>query len=131
MHAQLGRRRAHDAIGFEGDLMSLVDLIKNVAVKAVEATNPVHVLFGTVVSESPLEVEIHQKLKLTEEFLVITERVTRYEVNLEHNHGGGANALTGLLTNTPIRAGLKKGDKVVLLRVQGGQQFVVLDKVVK
>lgn len=111
--------------------MSLVDLIKNVAVKAVEATNPVHVLFGTVVSERPLEVQIHQKLKLTEEFLVITERVTRYEVNLEHNHGGGINALTGMLTNTPIRTGLKKGDKVVLLRVQGGQQFIVLDKVVK
>ncbi|WP_432199232.1 DUF2577 domain-containing protein [Anoxybacillus gonensis] len=85
--------------------MSLVDLIKNVAVKAVEATNPVNVLFGTVVSESPLEVQIHQKLKLTEEFLVITERVTQ--------------------TN------LKRGNKVVLLRVQGGQQFVVLDKVVK
>lgn len=85
--------------------MSLVDLIKNVAVKAVEATNPVNVLFGTVVSESPIEVQIHQKLKLTEEFLVITERVTQ--------------------------ANLKRGDKVVLLRVQGGQQFVVLDKVVK
>lgn len=85
--------------------MSLVDLIKNVAVKAVGATNPVHVLFGTVVSENPLEVQIHQKLKLTEEFLVITERVT--QVNL------------------------KRGDKVVLLRVQGGQQFVVWDKVVK
>ncbi|WP_025950465.1 DUF2577 domain-containing protein [Geobacillus thermocatenulatus] len=84
--------------------MSLVDLIKNVAVKAVEATNPVDVLFGTVVSESPLEVQIHQKLKLTEEFLVITERVTQ--------------------------ANLKRADKVVLLRVQGGQQFIVLDKVV-
>ncbi|GGJ68323.1 hypothetical protein GGR02_001823 [Anoxybacillus voinovskiensis] len=85
--------------------MSLIDLIKTVAVKAVEATNPVHVLFGTVVSESPLEVQIHQKLKLTEEFLVITERVTQ--------------------------ANLKRADKVILLRVQGGQQFVVLDKVVK
>ncbi|KFZ41868.1 DUF2577 domain-containing protein [Anoxybacillus flavithermus] len=85
--------------------MSLIDLIKTVAVKAVEATNPVHVSFGTVVSESPLEVQIHQKLKLTEEFLVITERVTQ--------------------------ANLKRADKVILLRVQGGQQFVVLDKVVK
>lgn len=85
--------------------MSLIDLIKTVAVKAVEATNPVNVLFGTVVSESPLEIQIHQRLKLTEEFLVITERVTQ--------------------------ANLKRADKVVLLRVQGGQQFVVLDKVVK
>lgn len=85
--------------------MSLIDLIKTVAVKAVEATNPVNVLFGTVVSESPLEIQIHQRLKLTGEFLVITERVTQ--------------------------ANLKRADKVILLRVQGGQQFVVLDKVVK
>lgn len=131
MHAQLGRGRAYDDVGSEGDLiMNLIDLIKSVAVKAVEATNPVHVLFGTVTAENPLEIEIHQKLKLTEEFLVITERVTRYEVNLEHDHGG-VKALAGMLTDTPIRTGLKKGDKVVLLRVQGGQQFIVLDKVVK
>jgi len=116
MHAQLGKWCAYDDVGFEGDLiMNLIDLIKSVAVKAVEATNPVHVLFGTVTSENPLEIEIHQKLKLTEEFLVITERVTRYEVD----------------NNISIRTGLKKGDKVALLRVQGGQQFVVLDKVVK
>jgi hypothetical protein len=115
MHAQLGKWSAYDDVGFEGDLiMNLIDLIKSVAVKAVEATNPVNVLFGTIVSENPLEIEIHQKLKLTEEFLVITERVTRYEVD-----------------NISIRTGLKKGDKVALLRVQGGQQFVVLDKVVK
>jgi Protein of unknown function (DUF2577) len=109
--------------------MGMVDLIKVTALKAVEASNPVNVLFGTVISASPIEIEIHQKLKLTKEFLVMTERVTKYEVDLEHNHGGPS-ALAGKLTDTPIRTGLLKGDKVVLLRVQGGQQFVVLDKVV-
>ncbi|GAD14191.1 hypothetical protein GBL_2408 [Geobacillus kaustophilus GBlys] len=44
-------------------------------------------------------------MKLTEEFLVVTEQAEQ--------------------------ANLKGGDKVILLRVQGGQQFVVLDKVVK
>jgi hypothetical protein len=28
-----------------------------------------------------------------------------------------------------IRPGLETGDKVILLRVQGGQQFLILDKV--
>jgi hypothetical protein len=28
-----------------------------------------------------------------------------------------------------IRPGLEAGDKVILLRVQGGQQFLILDKV--
>lgn len=106
--------------------------------QTVNSTNPVNVLFGTVSQEKPLEIEIHQKLKLSKEFLVLTERVTRYEVNIEHNHaltidGSKVNtemALKDLMTKKPIRTGLKKGDKVVLARVQGGQKFVVLDKVV-
>lgn len=132
------RRHPYNVPESEGDLMSLVDLIKTTAIKAVLSTNPVNVLFGTVSQESPLEIEIHQKLKLTEEFLVLTERVTRYEVDLEQDHvytddgsnGTSEKALTSLLTKRQIRTGLKKDDKVVLMRVQGGQKFVVMDKVV-
>ena len=38
-------------------------------------------------------------------------------------------ALTNLLAKTPIRTGLKKDDKVVLAKVQGGNKYLVLDKV--
>ena len=112
-----------------------IDVIKRIAINAFNASNPVNVLIGTVSKESPIEIEIHQKLKLSKEFLIMTERVTRYEVDLEHDHinSGGVTtkALTDkLLKQNPIRTGLIKGDKVVLLRVQGGHQFVVLDKVV-
>lgn len=114
--------------------MSLIDLIKHTAIKAVEATNPVKVMFGTVLSTNPLEIEVESRMKLTEDFLVLTERVTRYEVDLEHDHSNDAGittkGLTAMLIDTPIRTGLSNGDKVVLLRVQGGHQFVVLDKVV-
>lgn len=77
--------------------------IKRIALKAFEASNPVNVLFGTVTKANPLEVEIHQKLRLSKEFLVETKR---------------------------DGTSLVVGDKIVLLRVQGGQQFIVLDKVV-
>jgi hypothetical protein len=112
-----------------------IDIIKKIAIAAVNSNNPVNVLIGTVVKASPLEIEIHQKLKLTKEFLILTERVTRYEVDLEHDHSNSGGVTTKALTDkllkeTPIRTGLIKGDKVVLMRVQGGHQFVVLDKVV-
>jgi hypothetical protein len=114
--------------------MGMIDLIKRTAIAAVESRNPVNVLIGTVSSENPLEIQVHQKLKLTNDFLIITERVTRLEVDLEHDHsfsgGTTGKALTGKLTNTPIRTGLKNGDKVALLRVQGGHQFLIIDKVV-
>ncbi|WP_313894305.1 DUF2577 domain-containing protein [Psychrobacillus sp.] len=110
--------------------MNMNDMIKQIAIKAVDAQNPVNVVQGIVKSVVPLEIEVHQKLKLTKEFLLLTERVTRYEVDLEHDHGG-PKALQGKLIETPIRTGLATGDKVILLRSQGGGQFIVLDKVVE
>lgn len=95
-------RHSHDVTEIEGGLM--INLIKQEALKAVNATNPVNVLTGTVTSMTPLKINIHQKLTLTKEFLIVTERLTRES--------------------------LENGDKVVLLRVQGGSQYVVLDKVV-
>ncbi|MCJ8008894.1 DUF2577 domain-containing protein [Lederbergia wuyishanensis] len=82
--------------------MSMLDIVKATAVGAVNAQNPVNVLFGTVRKTGPIEIEVHQKLILTDEFLIMTESTKE----------------------------LKGGDRVVLLRVQGGHQFVVMDKVV-
>ncbi|UTW69878.1 DUF2577 family protein [Anaerobacillus sp. HL2] len=57
-----------------------------------------NVLFGTVTSVNPFEITIHQKRKLTKEFLVLTERVTRFEVNLEHNQSYGGTTANAQLT---------------------------------
>ena len=127
--------------------MELLDIIKRAGTKAVDAGNPVNVMIGTVTKASPLEVNVSQGFTLSEDFLIITERVTKYEQNLKHKHGyidtvpgtppaptpkntEDANYDNDPLPKLTIRHGLKVGDKVVLLRVQGGQQFVVLDKVV-
>lgn len=83
----------------------MYDKIKKAAVRAVLATNPVNVLYGTVEQESPLEIRVNEKLKLTSEFLDVTEYL--------------------------FNRGLVKGDQVVLLRVQGGHRFLVIDRYVK
>lgn len=83
--------------------MGLAETIKKAAIDAVEASNPVRVLFGEVLAENPLEIKVDQRFILTQEFLVITD------------------------TAEPK---LTAGTKVILLRVQGGQQYVVLDKLV-
>lgn len=119
--------------------MSLLKTMKRAGVQAVDANSPVNILFGKVIQEKPLKIEVSPTFVLEGEFLVLTERVTRYEVDLEHAHsykddGSSATtekALTSLLTKTPIRVGLKNGDKVVLAKVQGGNKYVVLDKVVE
>jgi hypothetical protein len=38
-----------------------INVIKQIAINAVNASNPVNVLIGTVSKVAPLEIEIHQK----------------------------------------------------------------------
>ena len=97
--------------------MGLLHTIKKAGISAVEAGSPVAVLYGKVSQVNPLEVSVDQRLLLPEDFLIVTERVTPYAITI-----GGV--------EYPVRAGLAAGDTVVLVRVQGGDRFLVLDKVV-
>lgn len=82
---------------------SLVQLIKKAAIEAVEASKPAVVLFGTVKSLSPLSIYLEQKRTLAENFLVVTDKARNLTV----------------------------GDGVVMIRMQGGQKYIVIDKVVE
>ncbi|MEK5480301.1 DUF2577 domain-containing protein [Paenibacillus sp. FSL R5-0407] len=111
--------------------MALGDKIKQLGANAVNAGNPVVVMFGTVTKEKPLEILIDQRFALDEDFLIVPEQLTRYEIDLKHKHGtNGEDTKDALNEKIVIREGLKVGDPVLLLRVQGGQKYVVWDKVV-
>lgn len=128
-----------------------VELVKKAAVEAVEAGKPVNLLFGTVISASPLKIQVDQKAIYTEKMLVLTRNVTDYEVDMTVSHqtvvithghpvtdtytGGGT--AEDVDHNHPIK-GRKKfkvhnalvvGDWVVLARIQKGKKFVVLDRI--
>lgn len=113
--------------------MSLVNLIKQASMGAYEAGNPVAILFGTVTKINPLEINIEQKKTLPEDFFIIPERLMPYEVDIQHTHpysGGNTGGMQPDATRrVVIRKGLEVGDKVILLRVQGGRQYVILDRV--
>ncbi|EHQ92131.1 DUF2577 domain-containing protein [Desulfosporosinus youngiae] len=116
-------------------MASLLDVIKAAGIDAVGASNPVNVMFGEILTISPLSVKVDQRFTLPADFLIVPESLTRYEVDLTHSHqytddGSSRTTATALTTKLIIRPGLKVGDKVLLLRVQGGQKFVILDKVV-
>lgn len=97
--------------------MALASLIKQASMGAYNASNPVAVMFGTVTKANPLEVNVEQRFTLTRDSLVLTERLTEYRTTVDGNE-------------IIIRRGLQAGDKVLLLRIQGGQQYVVWDRVV-
>lgn len=109
----------------------MFDQIKKAALGAMYASSPVNIEFGVVNSVNPLEVSIDQRKTFTKEFFVIPESLTTYELDLSHSHsysqGSTGNALTKPVI---VRRGLEKGDKLILLRMQGGQQYVILDRLV-
>ncbi|HWQ41083.1 MAG TPA: DUF2577 domain-containing protein [Desulfosporosinus sp.] len=116
-------------------MASLLDVIKTAGMDAIGASNPVNIMFGEVVTANPLSVKVDQRFTLPADFLIVPESLTKYEVDLTHTHqytdnGSPRNTVEALTAKIIIRPGLKAGDKVLLLRVQGGQKFVILDKVV-
>lgn len=137
--------------------MSIVDITKKAALAAFEASNPVNVLYGVVEKADPLEIRIHERLKLTDEFLDVAKHLTRHErvVSIEYiNPKTWPKSAIGDVPKTAIsnrnnlgagddtpfekfnlkyakmvfEDGLKIDDKVVLLRQQGGHRFYVADR---
>ena len=80
---------------------SLIETIKQAALSVIEESKPVSIDYGTVESTSPLKIKLDQKRILTDTFLVLTRTA---------------------------RLGLELNSKVILLRVQGGQKYIVLDR---
>lgn len=130
------------------DVNDLLCSIKKAAVEAVEASKPTALVFGKVTSSSPLKINIEQKMTLSSAQLVLTRNVTDFKtaisggniqnffyvgtypdittqsVSPSHVHAMGTVQVT-------VHNALKVGDEVVLMRMQGGQKYLVLDRVVK
>lgn len=85
--------------------MNLTDTIKKIALDAAQSSKPFAKLaLGVVTGTAPLEIAIDQKITLSSDFL--------------------------MLTKSAAQANLVNGDKVAMIQEQGGQRFLVLDKVV-
>ena len=98
-------------------MIDLVEAVKQAALEAVESKDPMSFRFGKVVKVSPLEVWIDQKLTIPESALILTGMVSKITCEAEE---------IGRIT---LDNSLKAGEQVILIRVDGGQKYIVLDKV--
>lgn len=121
------------------DCNGLIKAIKQVSNEATEANGPVQVSFGKVLSSSPLSVLVDQKLTLGASQLVLSRSVTDYEIQLSMEEQEFELEENGLGSNYHVSAdrqcilihnALKAGDEVLLLRQQGGQKYIIVDRVV-
>lgn len=122
----------------------IIEIMKKAALDAIDSSGPVSVVFGKVTKTNPIEIKLSPSLSLNSDMgvLVFSRNVTDYTTTVdvdwttEPTSGGSGEAsfsehthqLTGSKTIT-IHNGLKLNDNVILLKVQGGQKYVVLDKV--
>ena len=133
------------------DWTGLVDAMKTAALDVVAAGGPVSVLFGTVISAAPLQINVEQKMTLEAPQLILSRSVTDYFIDLTAAHetepetahvhtiqdtytGGGSSSPTQHLheyvgrKRFQVHNSLAVDEEVILLRLQGGQKFLVLDR---
>lgn len=98
---------------------NLVELIKKIALDVINESKPMGIFYGTVESISPLKIRIDQKRVFTENFLILCNNVKDYKANITINN---------IRQECTIHNSLKQNEKVILVRLQGGQKYLVLDR---
>ena len=124
----------------------LIDIIKRSAIDAIESRKPCDLRYGTVISVDPLKVRVSNQFIIPKTMLIVPQYLTDYEIDVtvKGEYGwttipesGGSNAEAFANHDHDIRfskrkitihGALKVGDKVVMVRQAGGQNFLILDR---
>ena len=127
--------------------MELIQALQQIMQKNMQAMQLTNLVMGTVTSESPLEITSNTAMEpLRAGVLYLTESVIEKKIPvLRHTHTAPDGATGPALesvgcqedgTSLPVEGGyiilnrgLEAGDKVLMLRVQNGQKFLVLSRV--
>ena len=73
------------------------------------------VVYGTVISTKPLKVQLSNNMILTDDFIVLGKHIGKFKIkgNIE----------------LEIDNSLESGDKVTMIREDGGQQFYLFERI--
>lgn len=116
---------------------SLDETIKQIVGNYIAAQDLTTFLYGTVTRGAPLEIQIDadKKLTLGMDFLVLTSAVRDIdldvEIEWETETGGKTEPHKHEIKKEKkmkIKNALKTGEKVILIRQQGGQKYLVVDR---
>lgn len=119
-------------------MRNMGDILKSIQKTSKETTaamDPVTICFGVVTKEEPLEIMVEQRLPLTEDDLILTRAVSDHEIDLTRGISpSGTYIDQGWAFQEEdkwrykVHNKLEVDDKVMLLRMQGGQKYIVIDK---
>lgn len=119
----------------------LVETIQRLARQTEVAMKPCDYCLGVVESVSPLTIRIDQKDVVPEEFLILTDLVRDYTVDITVSHTtenkSGGSGYSEFASHNHDYTGRKKiivhnglavGESVILIQQAGGQEFIVLSR---
>ncbi len=126
-------------------------VIQEVSAKVYNNSEPSDIEFGTVESVEHLVIRISEMIALNENQLILTNLVKDFEVDIEVSHRTVNDDILNTLHDHPgvpqnsfdshhyhdykgrkkikIYMGLKVGEGVILLKKQGGQRRLVIDRI--
>lgn len=126
-------------------------IMQELSAKVYNNAEPSDIEFGTVESIEPLVIRVSEMIILNENQLILTNLVKDFEVDIEVSHRTVNDDILNTLHDHPgvpqnsfdshhyhdykgrkkikIYMGLKVGEGVILLKKQGGQRRLVIDRI--
>ena len=102
---------------------NLTGALQKLIQETVKGMKPADMMTGIVLSVEPLSVQPDISMPpIPEAALTLTETVKERTVTASVQGGDGGSV------TIPVREALKAGDKVLMLRVHSGQNYIILSK---
>lgn len=95
--------------------VEFVKTIREISMQVINSLKPAKIMYGKVKSINPFEIFVDQRFNLTEDFLIIPKHL-RSEYNICDYEG----------RKISVDNSIKTGDKVAVIRDDGGQRFLIV-----
>lgn len=106
-------------------MANLAQLIKKIALEAVESSSPLRFVEGSIQSTSPLSLRLkkNSKLIIPSELITVADHLSSQKKNAVIVNDGGGESVT-----IEFESQLEVGNRVMVAVIQGGQSFFIIDK---
>lgn len=140
----MDRNRTYNGARIAGEYImageKIVEIMRQMS-DIKDRTDTTELLFGIVTNVNPLTIKVDNRFEISGSSIILTSSVRDSTIEMTVNHttgstsGGSGEAAfaahthsyTGKKTFT-VHLALKAKEKVLLLRVDNGQRFIVLDR---
>ena len=122
-------------------MSEIVQLVKKIAIYAISSNKPVEFIIGVVESIEPIKIRVNQFLVLENDALIIPHymlpgnkyffNVDEQKVMLEDVETEEKKEYKMTVENQELTLdfNINENDKILMLKVQGGQRFFLLSKI--